>query len=88
MKLQPTTNWKNLPRSWFKSRCKIHQWQYLRYFWFKYDLGQKYQAPQVQPDWGSNSLPPDHDSTLQVTETPALTTRPSMTSDIFGSSTT
>ena len=25
------------------------------YFWFKYDLGQKYQAPQVRPDWGSNS---------------------------------
>ena len=25
------------------------------YFWIKYDLGQKYYAPQVQPGWGSNS---------------------------------
>ena len=46
---------------------------------FKYDLGQKHQAPQVQPDWGSNSWPPDHDSTFHVTETPALTTQPSVT---------
>ena len=23
--------------------------------WFKYDLGQKYYAPQVRPNWGSNS---------------------------------
>ena len=28
---------------------------FLIYFWFKYDLGQKYQAPQVRPDRGSNS---------------------------------
>ena len=49
---------------------------------FKYDLGQKYYAPQVRPDWGwgSNSRPPDHDSTLHVTETPSLATRPSVTS--------
>ena len=25
------------------------------YFLIKYDLGQKYYTPQVQPDWGSNS---------------------------------
>ena len=50
------------------------------YFWFKYDLGQKYYAPQVQPDQGSNSWRPDHDSTLHVTETPAVTTRSSVTS--------
>ena len=25
------------------------------YFWFKYNLGQKYYAPQVRPDRGSNS---------------------------------
>ena len=50
------------------------------YFWLKYDFGQKYYTPQVQPDWGSNSWPPDHDSTFHVTETPALTTRPSVTS--------
>ena len=31
------------------------------YFWFKYDLGQRYQAPQVRPDQGSNSWPSDHD---------------------------
>ena len=44
------------------------------YFWFKYDLGQKYYAPQVRPEWGSNSWPPDHDSTFHATATPALTT--------------
>ena len=49
------------------------------YVWFKYDLGQKYHAPQVQPGWGLNSWPPDHDSTFHVTETPAMTTRPSVT---------
>ena len=48
------------------------------YLWFKYDLGQKYHVPEVQPDRGSNSQPPDHDSTLHVTETPPLTTRPSV----------
>ena len=51
-----------------------------RYFWFKYDWGQKYYAPQVWPDRGSNLWPPDHDSTFHVTETPALTTRPSVSS--------
>ena len=56
-------------------------WGFYQYFWFKYDLGQKYQAPQVRPDWGSNSWPPDHDRTFHVTETPALTTRPSVTSE-------
>ena len=25
------------------------------YFWFKYDLGQKYNAPQVRLNWGLNS---------------------------------
>ena len=49
-------------------------------FWFKYDLGQKYQAPQVWPDQDSNSWPPDYDSTFHVTETPVLTTRSSVTS--------
>ena len=44
------------------------------YFWFKYDLGQKYYSPQVRP------RPPDHDSTLHITETPAPTTQPSVTS--------
>ena len=49
-------------------------------FWFKYYLGQKYQAPQVRPDRGSNSWPPNHDSSFHVTETPALTTWPLVTS--------
>ena len=48
------------------------------YFWFKYDLGQKYYAPLVQPDRCSNSWPPDHDSTLHITKIPALTTWPSV----------
>ena len=50
------------------------------YVWFKYDLGQKYHAPKVQPGWGLNSWPPDHDSTFHVAEMPAITTRPSVTS--------
>ena len=39
-------------------------------FWFKYYLGQKYYAPHVRRDRGSNSWPPDHDSTFHFTETP------------------
>ena len=50
----------------------------LLYFLFKYDLGQKYCTPQLRPDRGSNSWPPDHDSTFHVTEMSALTTRPSV----------
>ena len=50
------------------------------HFWFKNDFGQKYYAPQVRPDQGSNSWPPDHDSTVHVTKTSALTTRPSVIS--------
>ena len=50
------------------------------YVWFKYDLGQKYYAPQVQASWDSNSWSPYHDSTSHVTETPALTTWPSVSS--------
>ena len=30
---------------------------YYSYFWFKYDLGQKYYTPQVRPDRGSNYTP-------------------------------
>ena len=43
-------------------------------------LRQNYCAPQVQPHRGLNSWPPDHDSTFHVTETPALTARPSVSS--------
>ena len=66
----------NVPLEW---TC----WTFRRidlYWWIKYDLGQKYYAPQVRPDWGSNSWPPDHDSTFHITEMPALTTWPSMIS--------
>ena len=51
-----------------------------RRFWLKFDLGQKYYAPQVRPDRGSNSWPQDHHSTVHVTETPALTIQPSVIS--------
>ena len=42
----------------------------------KYNLGQKYYPPQVQPDRGLNSWPPDHDSAFHVTEMLTLTTWP------------
>ena len=62
------------------SRCdQNHIYSYSIIFWFKYDLGQTYQAPQVRPDRGSNSWPLVHDSTFHVTETPALTTWSSVT---------
>ena len=50
------------------------------YCWFKYDLGQENYALQVRPNRVSNSWPLDHDSTFYVTEMPALTTWPSVTS--------
>ena len=46
-----------------------------KYFLFKYLLGKKCYVP----DQGSNSWPPDHDSTFHVPETPAVTTQPSVT---------
>ena len=58
-------------------KCPLNGYLAILYFWF---LGQKYYAPKVRPDWGSNSWPPDQDSTFHVSETPALTTRPSVTS--------
>ena len=48
-------------------------------FGFKHDLGQKNYAPQLRSDMGSNSWPPDHDSTFYLTELTALTTWPSVT---------
>ena len=50
------------------------------YIWFKYDLGQKYYAHLLRPDWGSNSWPLDHNSKFHVTKMPAQTTQPSVTS--------
>ena len=38
--------------------CVLH---YLMIFWFKYDFEQKYHAPHVRPDRGSNLRLPDHD---------------------------
>ena len=38
-----------------------------RYFWFKYNLGKKYHVPQVRPDWGSNSWPPDPIPSTEIT---------------------
>ena len=65
--------------------CWDHKLNNFHYFGFMYALGQKYCAPQVRLNQGSNSWPPDHDSTFHVTETPALTTRPSVTSGIIWS---
>ena len=53
----------------------------LCFYIFDYDLGQKYNAPQVRPNWGLNSWPSDHDSAFHVTEMPALTIWPSVTSN-------
>ena len=52
-------------------------------FFVQVQLRQKQYAPHIWFDWGSNSWPPDHDSTFHATETPALTTQPSVT--IFSS---
>ena len=49
---------------------------------FQYDLGQKYNAPQVRPDRGLNSWPPDHASTFHVTKMPAVTTQPPVKSEL------
>ena len=48
-------------------------------FWLKYHLGQKYYAPQVRPNCCLNWCPHHHDSAFHVTETPSLTTQPSVT---------
>ena len=45
---------------------KWTRYQLLLIFWFKYDLGQKYYARQIQPDRGLNSRTPDHDSSFHV----------------------
>ena len=59
----------------WKDMMNLEFWRYMdTNFWFKYNLAQKYYAPQVRSDRGSNSWPPDHDSKFHVTETPALTT--------------
>ena len=63
----------------YKYMC-THKYIYILLILDQVQLGQKYYAPQAQPDWDSNSWPPDHDITFHVTETPALTTWPSVTS--------
>ena len=49
-----------------KNTLYSFQWffLYIYIFWIKYDFGQKYHTPQVRPDWGSNTWPPDHDCTF------------------------
>ena len=49
-------------------------------FLFKYNLNRNPTLSQVRLAWGLNSRPPDLDLTFHVTETPAVTTRPSVTS--------
>ena len=70
-------------KGWTGTDYKIHMiyWhnEAQRYFWFKYDLGQKYHAPKVRPD-GVRT----HDLQIMTVlfmslETPALSTRPSVT---------
>ena len=46
--------------------CKFLQLIY--HICFKYDLGQKYYASQVQPERGLNSWPPDRDGIFHVAE--------------------
>ena len=48
---------------------RLMHWQLI--FLDQVRLRQKYHAPQILPDQGSNSWPQDHDSTFHVTETPA-----------------
>ena len=57
-----------------------HAFTWIVVFWFKYYLGHVNQTPQVQPNQGSNSWPPDHDSTFYITEMTALTTWSSVSS--------
>ena len=58
-----------------------HYYQFLTFIYIldRIQLRAENYALQVRPNWGSNSWPPDHDSTFHVTETPALTTWPSVT---------
>ena len=35
---------------WWKTDMHAFSQQQIKYFWFKYDLGQKYYAPQVRPN--------------------------------------
>ena len=45
---------------------------------FQVQLGTEVLCTPSWPNWGLNSWPPDHDSTLHVTESPALATWPSV----------
>ena len=52
------------------------------YFLFKNNLGQKYYAPRIQPDRDLN-FELMISSIFHVTEMPALTTKPLVTSHLF-----
>ena len=68
---------------WTCGFCQNSTCKFVCFLWFKYNLGQEYPAPQVQPDRGSNSSSPDHGITFYVTQTLALTTRPSVTFQMY-----
>ena len=66
------------PWGWQDVICSV----FMNYVWLKYDLGQKHHAPKLQPSWCLNPWPLDHDSIFHVTETPAISTRPSVASSL------
>ena len=56
--LQKEMYWRIILEMWGDFKCTGSQVDWCTgswYIWFKYDLGQKYFAPQVRPDLGSNS---------------------------------
>ena len=74
-----STRTRKFALSYFIRMCAILNHQKVSHFIYlvQVRLGKKYYvAPQVQPDHDS----PDHDSTFHITETPAQTTEPSVTS--------
>ena len=75
------TTWQSLTFAWLNIHCQFIYSYPVCYHWSFICLNLRTEVPstQVWPDWGSNSWPPDHDSTFHVTEMPALTTWPSLT---------
>ena len=53
----------------------LHIYQYIIGLSVQIWVKQKYYAPHVWLDWGSNPWTPDHDSTCHVPETPVLMTQ-------------
>ena len=68
---------------WVDFKCvgsQIDWWTGNWYVWFKYDLGQKYYAPQVRHDRGFELTTSTSWQYTSCHWDPALTTRPSVTS--------